>query len=594
MNIFLYVKQRVSLLDVVMQHTKLKRAGSYFKGQCPFHQERTGSFTVSPDKGIFHCFGCQINGDVIAFVEKIEQCSALQAARLLAERYSIDVSQFNHVAPSSEDHGKKERYFITCTLFVQWCHEQLLKNSSVLAYLHKRGFSDEIIKQFALGYFPGGLASVQRLVRYCAKQQVLVEDLLNANILRRGNNVLYSAFEERLLFPITDVVGRYCAFGGRVLALKDKRPKYYNSRESNYFHKGSLLFGFNQAKKEIQQSEKVFLVEGYTDCLAMVQHGYKNTVATLGTACTKDHLALLARHATKLYVLYDADAAGHKAIMRLVNLCWQVDLELYVISLPDGDDPATYLLQHSSLDALIKQAKDIFSFVVQSVSADVANQSLRTKLSAIRTLLQQVAKINDPLKRELIADTAAQALDLSRSAILQELERCVVFDGKITASQTGNQPVLQEKTTKVSQFEINNIDKSLFSAIIHNVSYIKNSHVVTLVEYLPSFLKDTLLVLKSIVDQGDEVTFDVFYAKLTDEQQSYVNKTLLEVTDIIDEKMLDCLLLRFQKKRWKIIVNTLKKQIEQAKASGEHDVVLALLERFSELRRTSIVYKGVS
>lgn len=593
MNIFLYVKQRVSLLDVVGQHTKLKRAGSYFKGQCPFHQERTGSFTVSPDKGIFHCFGCQINGDVIAFIEKIEQCSALQAAHLLAENYSIDVSQFNQGSFYKEDSNKKERYFATCALFVQWCHEQLLQHKIALAYLYNRGFTDEIINQFALGYFPGGLASVQRLVRYCAKKQILVEDLLNANILRRGNNVLYSAFEERLLFPISDVVGRYCAFGGRVLLPKDKRSKYYNSRESNYFHKGSLLFGFNQAKKEVQQTEKVFLVEGYTDCLAMVQYGYTNTVATLGTSCTKDHLALLARHATKLFVLYDADTAGHKAIMRLVDLCWQVDLELYVISLPDGDDPATYLLQNASLDELIKKAKNIFSFVIQSVSADVIDQSMRTKLFAIRTLLQQLAKINDPLKRELIADDAARALDVSRSAILQEITRYVALDSQAQILLPNNQLDLQKEQVKVSQFEINNIDKSLFSAIIHNVSYIKNNRVVTLIEYLPPSLKDILLILKSVDDQDNEVLFDVFYAKLTDKQQAYINKTLLEVTDVIDESMLECLLIRFQKKRWKIIVNTLKKHIERAKKAGEHEVVVALLERFSELKRTSIMYKGV-
>jgi DNA primase len=593
MNIFLYLKQRISLLDVVGQHTNLKRAGSYFKGQCPFHQEKTASFTVSPDKGIFHCFGCQINGDVIAFAEKIEQCSTLQAARLLAERYNIDISQFNNSSFTKEDSNKKERYFATCALFVKWSYEQLLNNNSALFYLHKRGFTDEIIKQFSLGYFPGGLASVQRLVRYCAKQKILVEDLLNANILRRGNNVLYSAFEERLLFPITDIIGRYCAFGGRVLLSKDKRPKYYNSRESNYFHKGSLLFGFNQAKKVIQQTEKVFLVEGYTDCLAMVQHGYANTVATLGTACTKDHLSLLARHTTRLYVLYDADSAGHKAIMRLVDLCWKVDLELYVVSLPEGDDPATYLLKNTSLDDLIKQSTDIFNFVIQSVSDDVADQSMRTKLSAIRTLLQQLARIDDPLKRELIADDAARSLDVSRSAILQELARYVA-DDKEKLLLPDKQLAVEQKESKTSQFEINNIDKSLFSAIIHNVSYIKSNRVVALIDFLPQFLKDILLILQSVDDQGYELLFDAFYAQLACEQQAYVNKTLLEVTDIIDEKMLDCLLVRFQKKRWKIIVNTLKKQIEHAKSSGEHEVVVALLERFAELKRTSIMYKGVS
>jgi DNA primase len=215
----------------------------------------------------------------------------------------------------------------------------------------------------------------------------------------RGKSAFFSPFEERIIFPICDHLGRYCGFGGRIFKEHDARAKYYNSKESAHFIKGSLLFGLEQAKKEMQKSGTVFLVEGYTDCITMAQYGYTNTLATLGTACTLEHLSALARYVQRVFVIFDGDKAGNDAIIRLTKLCWQVDMELYVICLPSGDDPASFLSKQNSLEPFIQQAQDIFLFFIKTLGEGFTNQPLANKLARIRQLLPSLAIFNSRISQ---------------------------------------------------------------------------------------------------------------------------------------------------------------------------------------------------
>ena len=311
MNLFSYIKSQLSILDVISHYAKLKKAGSYWKGPCPFHHEKTGSFTVSPHKEIFYCFGCHVGGDVISFIAKVEQCTQLEAAQHLLEQHQLKLPENLSSELSKTSPDEKKRYFFICQTVANWCHENLKKNISVQSYLKKRNFDKKVIVDFTLGYFPGGLASIQSFINHMHKKNILLQELFDANIIIKGQKINYSPYENRIIFPIKDHLGRFCGFGGRVFKENDERAKYYNSRENSFFNKGSLLFGFNKAKKYIQKEEKAFLVEGYTDCIAMVQHGYTNTVATLGTSCTKEHLKSIARHANYVYVLSTAAGGQH-------------------------------------------------------------------------------------------------------------------------------------------------------------------------------------------------------------------------------------------------------------------------------------------
>lgn len=594
MNLFSFIKERVSILDVVNEYVTLKKAGGYHKGTCPFHHEKTASFTVSPDKEIFYCFGCHLSGDAISFIAKIENCSQKDAAKLLAEKYNIDLPQ-NISFELSEKHTEdKNHYFAICKAVAIWCHEQLLKNPSAQSYFQRRGFSQQHFDYFTLGYFPSGNASISDLLYSMKKQSILPRDLIDAHILAEGRTTLYSPFEERLIFPIKDTLGRFCGFGGRIFKEHDTRPKYYNSRENEYFIKGSLLFNLDKAKKSIQETGKIFLVEGYTDCMAMTQQGIPNTVATLGTACTIEHLKQLARYAEHIYVVYDNDIAGKQAVMRLTELCWQVNLELKVILLPQGEDPASFLANKGDLQALIHGAQDIFLFFIDALGHNFLGKPLSQKIQITRSFINVIAAITDPLKKDILLQRAAKTFDIPFSSLKEELGRTNNPSPHQTYKSTENK--LPENTNKVS--EQNNaldhqqivplLEKRIFCAIMNNMLLFSGESRLRLMKYLPSPLRDILANLKAIKEKSANVTFGLFFDTLSEQEKQYVSKLLLEENEIVDNTAFDKLLEQLQKKQWKIIVRDIKAQLTRAKQEGDADKISLILRDLMELQNKLI------
>src|SRR5579872_72411 len=251
MNLFTYLKNQISILDVIQEYTALKKAGIYWKGHCPFHHEKTASFTVSPHKEIFYCFGCHVGGDVITFIAKVENCSPMEAAKHLIDRHSIEIPEALLNNASATQGNEKNRYGEICHQVAQWCNTKLRDSAIARDYLTQRGITPASITYFSLGYFPGGLAAIKEFVSHMRDHNVLAQELVETHILAQGKTVLYSPFEERIIFPIKDQLGRNCGFGGRVFKQIDERAKYYNSRENEFFSKGTLLFGLDLAKKSI-------------------------------------------------------------------------------------------------------------------------------------------------------------------------------------------------------------------------------------------------------------------------------------------------------------------------------------------------------
>jgi len=576
MNIFSFIKERISILDVVNEYVTLKRAGGYHKGTCPFHHEKTASFTVSPDKQIFYCFGCHLSGDVISFMAKIENCSQKDAAQLLTEKYSIELPQnlsFESIEKKTEH---KNHYFTICKAVALWCHEQLLKNPTAQSYFNRRGFVAENFSYFTIGYFPSGNAAISDLLYAMKCQSILAQDLIDAHILAEGRTTLYSPFEERLIFPIKDAIGRFCGFGGRTFKEHDTRPKYYNSRENEYFIKGSLLFNLDKAKKSIQEKGKIFLVEGYTDCMAMNQHGYPNTVATLGTACTIEHLKQLARYAEHIYVVYDNDNAGKAAVLRLTELCWQVNLELKVIMLPQAEDPASFFSENKGdFHAFISGAEDIFHFFLGTIGHNFLGKPLSQKIQTTRSFLNVITNINDSLKKDILLQKAAKAFDISFESLKQELERIQ----KTPPSQQPAQTIVKNEEETVSLLE-----KRIFCAIMNNIQLFNGESRLQLIKYLPSPLRDILAQLKETKEKTETVTFGYFFDTLNECDKQYVSKLLLEEDEIVDHTAFDKLLGQLQKKQWKIIVQDIKTQLALAKQQGNSEKVALILQDFMELQ----------
>jgi DNA primase len=593
MNVFTYLKQRIAILDVIGEYVSLKKGGLYFKGHCPFHHEKTASFTVSPHKEIFYCFGCHEGGDVITFISKVEHCTPFEAIKHLADRYNIDIPEaLLKEAHSSETTEDKNRYFDLCEMVAQWCSDNLKKSPSVSNYLRDRNITQESIDRFSVGYFPGGLQSINRLLAFARTQNILADDLMQANILAQGKTVLYSPFEERIIFPIKDHLGRFCGFGGRRFKPEDERAKYYNSRENQFFVKGSILFGLDSAKKLIHDKEEVFLVEGYTDCIAMVQHGYANTVATLGTACTSTHLKTLSRYAQRMIVLYDGDRAGQDAILRLTELCWQVSMELSVITLPVGHDPASYLESKEYTPDQFNtpgMALDILDFFIGTLGANYTSKPLGSKLKIARKIISIIHQQEDSLKQDILLQKTSKALDIPFNSLKQELDD---FRPATTPTEPGEKrPEIALESHLNMDEGIPKLEKMIFFAIMNNIQLFNRENEEYLLEYLPKPLNTLLEKLKSAKNSHEGITFTDYYGTLGIEEQLYVSKVLLEGELEPVQKDFDHLMIQLQKKHWKGIVTTIKAKLAQAKREENTEKMNTIMRDFLELKQKMIQKK---
>ncbi len=579
MNIFSFIKDKISILEIIGQYTTLKKAGTYWKGPCPFHSEKTGSFTVSPHKEMFYCFGCQAGGDIITFVSKIENCTPIEAVQLLADRYALDLPETikNEVKQTT---SHKEHYSAVCKAIALWCHRQLLYNKPALEYLIQRGMSEKTIVQFSLGYMPTGLRALKQLVDDMARESILFQDLLDCAFLVQGKNVMYSPYEDRIIFPIKDYVGRFCGFGGRVYKVEDTRPKYYNSKEHDYFIKGSILFGLHEAKKEIQKSGVAFLVEGYMDCISMVQHGYTNTVATLGTSCTLAHLKLLSRYAQELFVLYDGDAAGHNAILKLAELCWQATLTLKIVQLPEGQDPDSFLRTGNDLNPYIAAAQDIFFFFIETMGKDFAQKPVHEKVALSKHLLTIIKTVDDSFTKDLLLQQASKTLDIPFDSLRHELNRTrppVLYENR----QKDEAP---EQEVFVETPALGSLEKKIFCAILQNIGLLQDTHHKMLIYHIIDPYKAILESRINLYMVHNVTDFNQFFATLNGREQQLVSKVMLEEPMTESDTTFDQLVIHLHKKQWKMMVKKITQQLHQAKSTGDEVRVQEILQDFLKLK----------
>ena len=554
MNLFSFIKQRVPILDVVSDYATLKKAGHYWKGCCPFHHERTASFTVTPHKEIFYCFGCHVGGDVISFIAKIEHCSPLEAARHLVEQHGIALPEDISWDKKTESYEAKKSYEHTCEVFSQWCQAQLEKSPLAKNYILERKITKKSSDQFSLGYCS---ANIKSLLTFAQNKGILAQNFIDAHILKEGKMGLYIAFDERIIFPIHSHLGSTVGFGGRVFKQGDKRAKYYNSQDHTNFNKSTLLFGFDKAKKAVAQKGVAFLVEGYTDLIMMHQYGYTNSVATLGTACTLDHLKHLARYAEKLYIMYDGDAAGQNAIMRLVELCWEVSIDLYVMALPKEDDPASYLLTHGTLDEPLSHAHDIFSFVVNHLANNFGSKSLQGKMAVTKKILELIKSLKDPLKRDLLLQQASEAFNVPIDTLKQSMRHQRPIRHTPSRSASPETAIQPSSLLKVSQ-----IEKKLFSVILNYKGVIGKNDEELLGLLLDTPLKkifDAWCAAKT--DEGTDIT--VLFEQLNEHEKAFVSQCITADDQTFDGTLAPAHLTHIYKKQWKKRVHGVKLKIEE-------------------------------
>ncbi len=410
------IRERASIVEVVSDYVTLKRTGRNYMGLCPFHSEKTPSFTVSEEKGIFHCFGCNAGGGVFQFLMQIDQLSFPEALERVAKRYGIAIEQNEREPGSRQANDRESLYRINESAAVNY--QRMLtshgEGKSAREYLKARGIDSATASRFMIGYAPRAGSGLTDILK---KEHLAVQDALRLGLVgRRDDGRLYEKFYARLMFPIADAAGKIVGFGGRV--LDQVLPKYLNSSETPLFHKGATVYGLLQAKQGIRKADRVVVVEGYLDVIALSQHQLDYSVATLGTALTPNHLRALARYTKNIIALFDGDEAGRKAAARSFEIFVEAGLLGRGAFLPSGEDPDTYVRKHGKgalemiVDGAVPLADFYFSWLEQRHGATLEGKS-RTASEISRVL----AKVTNPFEADLLV---RRAVDLG---IREELLR---------------------------------------------------------------------------------------------------------------------------------------------------------------------------
>lgn len=407
------VAERLSIVEVVADYLPLRRAGANYVGLCPFHAEKTPSFNVNPAREIFHCFGCGAGGNAFSFIMKIEGLNFPEAVKLLARKAGIEIEE-RQLTPSEKKSQDEHVQFQRINDLTASYYRSVLLNGQegepARQYLAKRSVGADISEAYRLGFAPDRRDG---LVKHLKNNGMGLDIALNLGIIRKSDTGWYDLFRNRLIFPIRDSRGQVIAFAGRV--LDTALPKYINSPESPLYHKSSVLFGLDMALPTIRTGNSVIIVEGYFDHLALYRSGVLNVVATCGTALTGTHAGLIKRHAERVYTLFDSDNAGKKATIRSMELFLEQRIPAYVISLPAGDDPDSFLAVHSPEEfaALRDKARPAFEYFVRSLLAETPPDSVDSKVRIIDDIIPRFRKIADSVERDLYEKEICRLLGIT-------------------------------------------------------------------------------------------------------------------------------------------------------------------------------------
>ncbi len=383
--------QKINIIDVVSQHVKLRKAGKDFMGLCPFHREKTPSFTVSTEKQIFYCFGCREGGNAINFIMKYENLTFVEAIEYLGRQYGIEVER--------RGDRKKAGHYDALERLCDYYQKGLRQTALAREYLEKRGISGDIIEEFKLGYSPRSRGALKTAL---SKTEVPVDIFLATGIVRVKENQLYDMFGGRIVVPIVDVNKRVIGFGGRTLD-RDGMPKYVNSPESSVFSKRNSLFGIDRTKKHITDEDEVFIVEGYFDLISLYGAGLKNAVSTLGTSVTESQINKLRNYTENITLMLDGDPAGIKSALRLIGLFAEMDINGMMVVLPEGHDPDSFVREKGAdaLKEIIKVKKPILDFYFEHYSEKQTMSTVQGKQVFIKQVMPHIDAIRDIIKRQL-------------------------------------------------------------------------------------------------------------------------------------------------------------------------------------------------
>ena len=446
--------------DVIGSYVTLKKRGANLLGLCPFHHEKTGSFTVSPSKGIYKCFGCGKAGSAVGFIMEIEQCSYVEALKQLAQRYHITIEERELTQEEKQRQDDRESMFVVNEFANKWFQNQLFETQEGMAvgmaYLRQRGIREDIIKKFQLGYSPEKAKLCEEAKKAGYQDTYLVNNpdtqIGTGVCLKDEQGRLFDRFRGRVIFPFFSVSGKVTGFAGRLIKQNDKAGKYVNSPTSILYEKKHELYGFYQAKQSIKREDCCYLVEGQLDVIQLVQSGIENVVASGGTALTFPQVRLIHRFTENVTILYDGDGAGIKAALRGVDMMLEEGVNVKVVLLPEGEDPDSFARKHDAVEVLdyIKMHQtDFIRLKTQLLSHDAGDDPIK-RADMVNQIVQSIAIIPDIIKRQIYTKDCATSLGIPENILtkkVRELRKKYLSDRdkrSVNAPTITEEPLTQE------------------------------------------------------------------------------------------------------------------------------------------------------
>lgn len=510
----------VKIEDVVQDFVSLRRRGTNLIGLCPFHHEKTPSFNVSPARNIFKCFGCGKGGNAVQFLMELERFTFPEALKYIAKKYGIQIEEIESSREAAEERRVADSLYIINQYALEFFQNQLVNTdrgrSVGLSYFRERGFREETIQKFGLGYAPEKRDQFLTTATAAGYDQQMLFNLGLCSPPDASRNLPpRDFFRDRVIFPIHGMSGKVIAFAGRIMAKDVKAPKYINSPETDIYLKSKVLYGAYQARKAIREKDECILVEGYTDVISLHQAGIENVVASSGTALTVEQIGLIKRNTNNIKILYDGDPAGIKAALRGLDLVLEQDLNVRIVLLPDREDPDSYLAKVGATEFteyIDRQAKDFILFKADLLMQEAGSDPVK-RSGVVRDIVTSIAKIPDPVKRSLFVQECARVAQVDEAILMSETNKLVLAqmqkrhapgrDGErspadvssdtdavpVPAGQAPEQEVARKANVVGDEFQEKDIARILI-AFSHE-EFDKDDHL-SVAEYIISNIEDVL------------------------------------------------------------------------------------------------------
>ena len=541
------IKERLGIVDVLSSYIKLEHSGVNFKARCPFHNEKTPSFYVSPDRNNYYCFGCGAKGDIFSFIEQFEGVDFRGALKMLAEKAGVTLDY-----EPREEGNEKEVLYSLMEKSMKLYEGELEKNQKAKEYLLGRGISENTIKNWNIGYAPDDW----HFTEMSLKKEFKIEDIEKAGLIKKGDKGYYDRFRGRIMFPLFDTTGRIVAFSGRAFAQPEEVAKYLNSPETPIFSKSAVLYGLHKAKGAIREKDYSILVEGQVDLLMSHQAGFSNTVATSGTALTEQHLNILKRFSNRIMVAYDADGAGWRASKRAWEMGLSLGMEIKIAEIPEGFDPADLILKDKNMwTEALKNSQHIVDLSIEKIKTDIKDTRLVSK--RIREeVLPYVANIESNMEQSYYVKKISELGDFSIESIMQDLQKIKRAQEPTLGKEAG------DSGDKMP-------DRSSLERKILGIVYWQEKSLEPQVDLV--FVKSELRrILSQNVLENIEVVLKDSVSDMIFEAESYYPKNELLKKDIIE------LLKQLEIENLKKVFSVKMKELAQAEKEGKEQEVQIL------------------